>query len=185
MVLIGSSKLKNCDIIIIQTLTFLITKLILLPSLIEIWYDKSKFMTLIFLHIIITYKYTHQEKKTKKTEKLELNHYISTSPFELINCHDPILVFVQENWYWSMANLISISRKFNQFFLTTRARYRFTTSATASGGGFVKPSATLSGESAATFQPERYQSSKAGEQLDTTYYEEDQVIYDFVNIYSF
>lgn len=93
-----------------------------------------------------------------------------------------------------MANLISRSRKFNHFLLNTRVHLlsQFTTSLAAGGGGFIKPTATFSGDSAAIYRLERYQSSKAGEQLDTIYYEEDdhqqindenQVMFFFKNIF--
>ncbi|KAL3339773.1 hypothetical protein AABB24_028406 [Solanum stoloniferum] len=76
-----------------------------------------------------------------------------------------------------MANLISKSRKFNHFLLNTKVHLisPFTTSSSGGGGGgFIRPTGSFSGESTAIFRPERYQSGKAGEQLDTIDYEEDE-----------
>lgn len=76
-----------------------------------------------------------------------------------------------------MANLISKSTKFNHFLQNTRVCFlrSFTTSAAGAGaGGYIQPAGSFSGESAAIFRPERYQSGKAGEQLDTIDYEEDE-----------
>ncbi|XP_009757208.1 2-oxoisovalerate dehydrogenase subunit alpha 1, mitochondrial isoform X1 [Nicotiana tabacum] len=88
-----------------------------------------------------------------------------------------------------MAILISRSRNFNHFLLSTRFRFlsrlnqtssktfshhaKTSSFTTAAGGGFTKPTATFSGESAAVFRVERFQSNKTGEQLNTLYYEED------------
>ncbi|XP_060198383.1 2-oxoisovalerate dehydrogenase subunit alpha 1, mitochondrial-like isoform X1 [Lycium barbarum] len=78
-----------------------------------------------------------------------------------------------------MANLISKSRNFNHFFLSSRFHLlsllnqrssRTPSFTTVAGGGFIRSTATFSGH---IFRPERYQSNKAGEQLSTIYYEED------------
>lgn len=140
---------------------------------------KSKFMSMVFL---FTYKYTLTQKKKNRTK----TQCISTSPFELIYYHNLFNHFFVQTKLLSMANLISKSTKFNHFLQNTRVCFlrSFTTSAAGAGaGGYIKPAGSFSGESAAIFRPERYQSGKAGEQLDTIDYEEDENQVKFFNIY--
>ncbi|KAK4352601.1 hypothetical protein RND71_028119 [Anisodus tanguticus] len=72
---------------------------------------------------------------------------------------------------WSVRLVTLVNQRGSKTFSHNNAKTSSFT--TAAGGGFIKPTTTFSGESAAVFKAVRFQSNIAGEQLSTVYYEED------------